>query len=90
MDITVFGNYKVEFKGEYSYLNEDGDFSRDSYCETKIKSGGELIEIIARELKNNELIQFTIKDNVIYLNDFNPQTGEGSDAWITILEEVKE
>ena len=86
MNICVFYDYEVEYFCKYSYINEDGDFSKGNAKWKKVLNGGKLLEWLSRLLADDKCIEVAIKDNKIYVGDFNPNSGETSDVKIVITE----
>lgn len=89
MNICAFCNYKIKHICDYSYINEDGDFSNVKIEEDFIKSGGELMNLISKSIKEHNAIDITFGENKIDVEEFNPMTGVGS-VHRLIIEEVKE
>ena len=92
LDISVFGKYKVKVSGKYSYNTPSYDCPNDWHTEKvkyqKTMEGGELMEIIAKELQERDLIGIYFHDDRIMLEKFNPHTGECAD-WVYKIERKK-
>lgn len=85
--IDVFSSYEVKQYGRYSYISDkignEYFFSDDNIDQTKVINGGLLMEWIANELKDSQVIYVKlVAKNKLYIEDFNPNTGEGSDMYI--------
>ena len=92
MGICVFCNYKIKIENNFSYIS-DYEFNEPTYDHgtevfEKIIGGGELMEMIAKELNDEEVITFFSNDNMILIEKFNPHDGTGSDIKI-LYEEIK-
>ena len=93
MNISVFANYKIKCKGEYSYNTPDYDSLNNWHTEKvkwqKTMSGGELMEFISKRLNKYNLIEVDFRDDYVYLDYFNPNTGECS-HYCYYIEMIKE
>ena len=93
--LSVFHKYKVkiDYKGS-AYISTDweGDSKYEDYSftEEKLISGGELAEIFAEELKDNEFFDLAITDHKWRFGFFNQNNGSYCDKDYTILGEVDE
>lgn len=88
MDICVFYNYKVKHICNYTYINEEGDFSNGKVEEEFEKSGGELLDLISKSIKENNVIDTVFGEKEIDIEEFNAMTGEYSTHKL-IIEVVK-
>lgn len=88
MEINVFGKYKVKRTNNYSYISdrigEEYYFDKDKSEQEKVISGGELMEWIANDMKDWLTISVNFSDNEIFMEHFNPNTGESGDILYTI------
>lgn len=88
MNISVFAKYKIKCKGKYSYNTPSYDCPNDWHTERvkwqKTISGGELMEFIAKNLNDTNIIEVDFGDDCIYFDYFNPNNGECSDYTYTI------
>ena len=79
MSISVFARYRLKCKGKYSYNTPSYDCPNDWHTERvrwqQTMSGGELMEFIAAKLKDTNIIEVDFRDNYIYCDYFNPNTG---------------
>lgn len=86
--ISIYEDYLLTYKCNYSYINEDGDLA-DGYIEEeeKVKSS-DIIKQITRLITNEWFSDFKIEqtsDSITwYISHFNPMTGEGSDYTLII------
>ena len=86
MKVNIFTKYKVHKKCKYSYKNEYGDFSY-GHCEwTKELYCHEFLKLITDSIKDDEFCSISIVGNKIYIDLFNPNTGETSDIYYTYEE----
>ena len=76
LNINVFGDYLVNYKYEYSFINEDRDFSRRKGEEVYKIDGGKFIELIAKQCLSSNFIEMVCTENQIYISLFDPHTGE--------------
>jgi len=89
MQITIFSKYKVKYECKYSYQNEEGEFI-DGECNwDKVINGDELVKLISELIQDKDFIVITSKENYVYIEHFNPMTGEPADYKIT-YEEVQD
>ena len=79
MDINVFTKYKVKYTCKYSYINEDGDFRDDEAAWEHVLDGWSLIEHIIRLMNDVDFMRILATDKMIYIEHFNPNTGEPAD-----------
>jgi len=89
MNIWIGAWYYVTIKTDGAHLNEEREFVDFKSKETSVIDGGSLLDLISNCLKDREMFSFTVKDNKIIFEHFNPQTGESYDSEIEI-EEYKE
>ena len=94
MNISVFADYKIKCRGKYSYNTPSYDCPNDWHTERvrwqKTMSGGKLMEFIAKELNEFNLIEVDFRDDYIYFDHFNPNTGECSNYYYHIERVVKD
>lgn len=85
MDICCYCKYDVVITVKGSYLNEYGEF-RDYHNVEKIKdmNGGQLAEIIAKDLMDENCVGFRVGEENIMIELFNPRTGVGDDVFIQV------
>lgn len=89
MDINIFTKYKVKYTNKYSYRNEEGDFS-DGHAEwTKVLDGYTFMSMIFKHVEDYEFMRILIENNMIYIENFDPNSGEASD-FKYIFEETNE
>lgn len=88
MNINVFGKYKVKRVHKYSYISDrigkEYYFNEDKSEQEKVISGGELMEWIADDMKDWLTINVNFSDNEIFMEHFNPNTGESGDILYAI------
>ena len=94
MDVDVFTNFKVTRKVKYAYISDKIDdeyiFSEEEFKQEEILDGSSLLKWITEDINNDLTIQVrTNSDNEIYIQEFNPNNGEGADIWIS-FERIKE
>lgn len=77
--LCCFCDYNVEYSCKYCYLNEDGDFSDNEVKQSFQVDGGKLMDSIAKLILSCDCINFTILENQVLIEHFNPHTGETSD-----------
>lgn len=96
MNISVFAKYRIKCKGKFSYNTPSYDCPNDWHTERvrwqKTMSGVKLMVFIAKTLNDTNLIEVDFRDNYIYFDYFNPNTGEcGNFYWyIEMVENAKE
>lgn len=92
MNICVFNKYKVHFINEYTYITdcEFGEISYGAGKEEWIKemNGGELIDMIAESMLDNETINVTSSDRFVHITHFNTMNGTGAEIHFE-YEEIK-
>ena len=77
--LCAFYNYEVEYLCKYCYLNEDRDFVDREIKESFQIDGGQLMNNIAKLILNSDCIDFTILENQIIIEHFDPHSGETAD-----------
>lgn len=86
MNISVFSDYKVSFKNEYSYIS-DYDYNEPNY-DTEIEEwekemdGGSFMNFISKLLLDKETISIVSNENTVCISTFCPHNGTGSDIII--------
>ena len=91
MNICAFGKYKVSYTNKYDYVSEyDWDMQENVYSHDKstwkrTMQGGELIDFIAKLLKEKDVIDFSDKDNSIFISTFDSWNGTGEDIRIKYM-----
>ena len=85
LGIVVIYEYDVKITNIYSYINEYGDFSEQETKSCETITGEELIGKIKNWLNDDDVWEFVIKDNTIYISCFNPSSGETNDIKIEYL-----
>ena len=89
MNIDVFTKYKVKYKRTYCYISsETGEFKEIVDECKKNFNGCELMHFIADFLNEEFVCSLNVFDNMLYMETFNPLTGEG-DTISIIFEEEK-
>lgn len=92
ININIYCDYQVVFEVDYSYLNEYGDFSdgRDNW--SRKMNGFDLIKFLSNILSAKDIHSFYVKDKKMYIDKFDPRSGECSNIRILYkeLEEEKE
>ena len=77
--LCAFYDYEVEYLCKYCYLNEDRDFvDREEKQSYKI-DGGKLMNSIAELILNSECVCFSILENQVIIEHFDPHSGETAD-----------
>lgn len=95
LDINIYGNYKIHIKYEHSYISQEDStpddivFKEESGEQTITKNGGDFLKCLANEMKNSCFQRLNIKNNIIIVELFNPNTG-GNGTYIYEIEEVKQ
>lgn len=95
LDINIYGNYKIHIKYEYSYISQEDStpddivFKEESGEQTITKNGGDFLKCLANEIKNSCFQSLNIKNNIIIVELFNPNTGDNG-TYIYEIEEVKQ
>lgn len=95
LNINIYANYKVHYKCKYFYISQedstpdDKTFKGGYVEEFLIKNGGELINILTKNIQNSYFSELNIKDNTIIIEHFNYNSGE-NDTCIYKIEEVKQ
>lgn len=79
MDINVFTKYKVKYTCEYSYINEYGDFSDGHSERESIVDGYTFLTMVYKHIENYDFIRMLAQDKMVYIETFNPNTGETAD-----------
>lgn len=74
--LCIHNKYKVKIIDKYSYLNEDEEFIDDSYEKEEIMDGYELLQKMINILSDKDCIGCTIVKSSMYIQMFNPLTGE--------------
>ena len=84
--LCAFYEYEVEYLCKYCYLNEDRDFvDREEKQSYKI-DGGRLMDSIAKLILDNDCTSFSILENQIIIEHFDPFSGETADYDFKIKE----
>lgn len=92
MNINIYGKYKVKVTKEWSELSEenttkyDNIFEKGSNNVTIIIDGGELLNKIADNLKENYFSEFVVVGKELHFEYFNYNNGENEH----ICYEIKE
>ncbi len=96
MNINIYQKYKVKVKKEWSELSEENETKYDNIFEkgnnevTLIIDGGELLEKIADNLKEQYFSEFVIVGKELHFEYFNYNTGENEHICYEILEKLNE
>lgn len=94
-DIDIFSKYKINEYGNYSNLDEDNrskydnSFTNYEYHNEYTYLGYELIDKIARCLKDDTICSFGIRDNIFKFEYFNGNNGESETKYLKI-ERIKD
>ena len=86
LDINIYGKYEVFFYTKGSTQVGFDEFERYEYTDSRTFSGFDLITMLSRAMTSQGLMSMVIKDKKIYMEFFNPTTGEGHDTVYTINE----
>lgn len=86
MRIDVYSKYKVIQKSRASVRIGVDEFEEQTFEETEILEGSELINWVAELMERNNCISIETKGNKILFGEFNPFTGEDGDMSLTITE----
>ena len=89
MDICIYCKYMVKYKCEYSYINEYGDFSDGKVEWVKELDGYELFKLVSNIIKDQYCMRIKTLENSLYIEDFDPNTGETGD-YIIYFEEIED
>jgi hypothetical protein len=84
--LCVICKYDVTINNEYTYLNEEGDFSSDKSVHSKIMDGSELANILANYLSDSNFWQLNKTAEGLYVSLFDPTTGETDEISIIVKE----
>lgn len=90
MKVDIYSKYKVKVYSKWSYISEEdsepGDivFKKDKYEKEHILYGSELLNIIGKDLLDNNISELSAKGNKIIIEIFNPSTGESETTKIEI------
>lgn len=87
--LCAFYEYEVEYLCNYCYLNEDRDFIDREVQQSYKIDGGKLIDSIAKLILDSDCISFTILENQIVIEHFDPFSGETADYVFKIKETCK-
>ena len=74
--LCVFSEYEVEYLCNYYYLNEDRDFVDRKEKQPYKIDGGRLMDSIAKLILDSQCISFSILENQIVIEHFDPFIGE--------------
>lgn len=78
LNLNIYTKYKVVCKGNYSYINEYGDFS-DGYVDwEEIMNCDEILKFLKRHFDNQWFDQLVVTDDKIQISEFDPTSGETS------------
>ena len=84
--LCAFYDYEVDYLCKYCYLNEDRDFVEREVKQLYTIDGGSLMNSISELIHNNECCCFSILDNQIIIEHFDPHSGETADYVFKIME----
>lgn len=82
ININSFDMYKVNFNNDYSYIDEYGDFKDGNSKWFDFMTGVQLLEYISSYSKDNDFWSFSIGNDKILIELFNPMSGECSNITI--------
>lgn len=90
MDINIYGKYRVVIESVSNYVDpestrNDVGFVMNAGCSEHEMEGGELIEMISRELGDKWTDIVVFKNSMIYISQFNPTNGESSETKYHIM-----
>lgn len=83
-EIVVFNTYNVDYKCEYTYIEEEGDYATDYVNEHLLMTGGELVEVFAERMKDAQCINCIFDNNTFESETFNPDNGTGAHYTYTL------
>lgn len=77
MNINIYNDYRLIIKTRTSYRVDVDDFSEE-LNETVIEkeSGDQVVERISKLMTDDHFMSIMIKDNMVHVEGFNPNTGE--------------
>lgn len=84
--LCAFYDYEVEYLCKYCYQNEDRDFVDREVKQSYQIDGGKLMNSIAELILNSECVCFSILENQIIIEHFDPHSGETADYDFKIKE----
>lgn len=77
MNISIYDDYRLIIKTRTSYRIDIDEFSEELYEDVIEKeSGDKVIKRLSKLMTENNCISVMIKDNIISIEGFNPNTGE--------------
>lgn len=88
MNICVFKKYKINYKCNYSYTNEDNEIKDAKEESSFVIEGSQFIKLIAREMSNKNCIDIVSSDYQIIISQFDPNSGEDANHFFK-YEETK-
>lgn len=92
MNVNIYQVYKIKRKIDCAFIDEENSVPNDiTFKDLKKEdeisiSGGQLLEYLAKLLNDGDISEFEIKDNKIKIVHFNPNTGEGTETYIEVVE----
>lgn len=72
VDINIFKDYKIKKTGIHSYINEDGDINIEEIDSFIYVEPAILLRTITDILNDHNLIKFSIIENTIHFETFEP------------------
>lgn len=96
MNINIYQKYKVKITKEWSELSEENETIYDNIFEkgnnevTLIIDGGELLNEISDNIKEQYLSEFVIVGKQLHFEYFNYNNGENEHICYEILEDIVE
>lgn len=95
MNINIYEEYKVKITKEWNELSEENEtiydniFVKGNNEVILIIDGGELLNKIADNLKENYFSEFVIVGNTLHFEYFNYNNGESEHICYEILEDLE-
>lgn len=83
MTICIYGQYEVIYTNNYSYINEDGDFSSDKVQRIMNLDGMGVLDLINKFIYDYNFCDITL-GNIIKITLFDETSGESDDIEIQI------
>ena len=86
MNISIYDDYRLIIKTRTSYQIDIDEFSEQLYEEVIEKeSGDKVVERLSKMMTDTHFMSVMIKDNIISIEGFNPNTGEDYTINIQII-----
>ena len=83
MEICAYYQYKVTKQIKSSYIDDENSlpddyaYKENDFINTLNYNGGELLEMVAKALSDDDCMDFRVEGNLIIFDYFNPMNGTG-------------